>query len=257
MASVQTRSQQRSGDYGIDGATAAMAGLAAMGIIGIGLMGLALIHVRSGRALLALLESLGGLVLLQVIPSFLYSTRRGKLQVWDNLLAGLQLRGDEHVLDMGCGRGAVLASVARIIPRGHAVGLDLWKAKDQSGNSPEATSQNLELEGVRGRCDLKTGDMRAVPFPDGTFDLVVSSLAIHNIKSRRERDKAIEEAARVLKVGGRLMIADLMWTKSYAERLGKLGMENVVERRLDWRFWFGALGLATGLVTASKPTAAR
>jgi ubiquinone/menaquinone biosynthesis C-methylase UbiE len=94
--------------------------------------------------------------------------------------------------------------------------------------------------------------MGAMPFPDCAFDLVVSSLAIHNIKSSQGRLQAIDEAVRVLRPGGRLLIADLMRTKEYARRLRERGMEEIVERRLDWRFWCGTLGMA-GLVTATKP----
>jgi ubiquinone/menaquinone biosynthesis C-methylase UbiE len=96
--------------------------------------------------------------------------------------------------------------------------------------------------------------MRAVPFADSTFDLVVSSLTIHNIKGDQGRGQAVDEAVRVLKPGGRLLIADLMWTTAYAKRLRELGMENVVEQQLDWPFWYGALGMVTGLVTATKQT---
>jgi len=96
--------------------------------------------------------------------------------------------------------------------------------------------------------------MRAMPFPDSTFDLVVSSLAIHNIKGRAGRLKAIDEAIRVLEPRGRLLIADLIWTGTYAQRLRERGMQDVVDKPLDWRFWYGALGMATGLVTATKPT---
>src|ERR1022692_3710335 len=45
--------------------------------------------------------------------SFLYTTRRGKFLEWDRILDHLHRRGDEGVLDMGCGRGAVLTAVAR------------------------------------------------------------------------------------------------------------------------------------------------
>jgi hypothetical protein len=45
--------------------------------------------------------------------SFLYTTRRGKFLEWDRILDRLHLRGDEGVLDMGCGRGAVLTAVKR------------------------------------------------------------------------------------------------------------------------------------------------
>jgi ubiquinone/menaquinone biosynthesis C-methylase UbiE len=225
-----------------------------MGGTGLVLACLALIHARSGHILLAVFELLSGLLLLQTIPSYLYSTRRGKFRVWAELLGCLPLREDEHVLDMGCGRGVILSMLAKMLPRGRAVGLDLWRSEDQSGNSPDATWRNLDAECVRNRCELVTADMKAVPFADSTFDLVVSSLAIHNIEGDQGRGQAVGEAVRVLKPGGRLLIADLMWTEAYAKRLRELGMENVAEQHLDWRFWYGALGLATGLATATKQT---
>jgi ubiquinone/menaquinone biosynthesis C-methylase UbiE len=144
--------------------------------------------------------------------------------------------------------------LAKMLPRGRAVGLDLWRSGDQSGNSPDATWRNLDAECVRKRCELVTADMRAVPFPDSTFHLVVSNLAIHNIHGDEGRRAAIDEAVRVLKPGGRLLIADLKWPKTYAKALRELGMENVVEQRLDWRFRYGALWVASGLVTATKQT---
>jgi ubiquinone/menaquinone biosynthesis C-methylase UbiE len=94
--------------------------------------------------------------------------------------------------------------------------------------------------------------MRAAPFLDSTFDLVVSNVAIHNVEGHQGRGQAVDEAVRVLKAGGRLSIADMMCTRAYAKRLRELGMENVIEQRLGWRFWYGALGMTTGLVTATK-----
>jgi SAM-dependent methyltransferase len=252
-ASIQAGLLEHHGDYGIDGGVKAIAALLGTGAAGLVFAGLALLHIQSGHLLWAFFELFGGLALLQVVPSYLYTTRRGKLVVWARLLAGLSLKGDEQVLDVGCGRGAVLSMVAKLVPRGRAVGLDLWRPQDQSGNSLEATWRNLDAEGVRDRCELHTADMRAMPFPDSAFDLVVSSLAIHNLHAHADRAQAINEAVRVLKPGGRLLIADLMWTKSYARQLRDLGIEDVAEPRPDWRFWFGALGGVTGLVTANKP----
>jgi arsenite methyltransferase len=254
---IETRCAQlckHRGDYGIDGALTAIAGLVALGAAGLALVGRGLFQARSRRIPLATVELLGGLALLQVIPGYLYSTRRGKFAIWADLLDAQPWRGDEHVLDMGCGRGAILVMVAKMVPRGRAVGLDLWRSEDQSGNNPEATWRNLDIEGVRDRCELETADMRAMPFPDSTFDFIVSNLAIHNIKGQKGRSQAIDEAVRVLKPGGRLLIADLMWTKTYAHLLRDRGMEDVVERRPDWRLWYGALGFATRLLTATKPS---
>jgi arsenite methyltransferase len=94
--------------------------------------------------------------------------------------------------------------------------------------------------------------MRELPFASGTFDLVLSSLAIYNISQREGRDKALEEAVRVLKPRGRLLITDIRVTKRYAEHLRELGMTGVSHQLLDWRFWYGAHWVMTYLVKASK-----
>src|SRR5215510_13821428 len=66
------------------------------------------------------------------------------------------------------------------------------------------------------------------------------------------REKAIEEAVRVLRPGGRLMIADIFATRQYSAHLMKLGMRNVERHDLGWRLWWSGPWLATRLVTAYK-----
>src|SRR4051812_36292300 len=93
-----------------------------------------------------------------------WSSRVGKLRLRDRLLDGLALRGDEAVLDVGCGRGLLLVGAARRVPHGRATGIDLWQAKDLSGNAAERTLANARAEGVEDRVELHTGDMRRMPF---------------------------------------------------------------------------------------------
>jgi len=187
--------------------------------------------------------------------SFLYTTRRGKFLEWDRILDHLHLRGDEGVLDMGCGRGAVLTAVARRLTTGRVTGVDIWSTKDQSGNARDVTLRNASLEGVGDRVQIETGDMRALPYPDATFDLVVSSLAIHNIRSNADRKRAIVEGFRVLKPGGRIVITDIRTISLYEKVLRALGASNVERRRLGWRFWWGNPVAGTTLLTASKALA--
>jgi ubiquinone/menaquinone biosynthesis C-methylase UbiE len=144
--------------------------------------------------------------------------------------------------------------VAARLPRGRAVGIDLWTA-DQSGNGAEAAERNLVAEGVCERCGLVTGDMRSLPFPDASFDMIVSSLAIHNIRDPEGRSRAIDEIARALAPGGCVVIADLAWTRTYAKWLEAHGFIGVRRRGLGWRFWWGPAFPSTVLVTGTKPGA--
>ena len=142
---------------------------------------------------------------------------------------------------------------AQCLTTGKAIGVDLWRTQDQSGNSIDAARRNAVAEGVADRVQCQTGDMTDLPLEDDSFDLVVSSLAIHNIAGRAGREKAIDEAVRVLRPGGRLMIVDIWATRLYRARLAELGMSELTWRKLGWRLWWGGPWASTRLVTATKP----
>lgn len=184
----------------------------------------------------------------------LYASRRGKFVVWAELFRQLNLRGDERILDLGCGRGAVLLLAAQQLTTGRAVGVDLWRKGDQSGNAAEATRGNAIAEGVADRVEIHSADMTALPFANDSFDFVVSNVAVHNVKSQPGRAKVIQEAVRVLRPGGRVLIADILGTGQYLNSLTRLGMLGVGRRSLGWRLWWSGPWLATRLVTATKPS---
>ena len=227
---------RRRGSYGIDApfAPALLAGLVILYLV------LAIVTGRAGFWLAVLFIS-------ALEALFIHTALRGKFVIWAELLDGLRLRGDERILDLGCGRGAVLLMAAQHLTTGRAVGVDLWRKVDQSGNSAEATQRSAAAEGVADRVELHTGDLTALPFEDNGFDVVLSSLAIHNISGRAGREKAISEAVRVLRPGGRLVIADIRATRQHQAQLAKLGMYDVARRGLGWWSW------PAPLVTATKP----
>jgi ubiquinone/menaquinone biosynthesis C-methylase UbiE len=243
---------RRRGTYGFDAPhVPLLLTLGGVGVLALSVMQHCLGEGRPGPAIL-----LGAAALWMLLNAgvFLHATRAGKFAVWAELLDRLELKGDERLLDIGCGRGAVLLMAAQRLPGGRAVGVDHWSKVDQSGNSEQVTRQNAVLEGVAERVELHTADMRQLPFQDASFDVVVSSLAIHNVHGVGERARALREAARVLRKGGKLAIADIRHTRAYACELASCGLQITEQRSLGPRFWFAAGPWATTrLVAAIKP----
>ena len=233
---------ERRGRYGVDG-PAWLVGLCASTVV-------PLVAVAAGAP-----RWLLGVPSVVAVPAALYlhSTVRGKFQVWDELLDGLDLRGDEQVLDLGCGRGAVLTAVARRVPKGQVTGVDLWRSVDQSGNDEQAALDNAGREQVADRVDLVTADMRHLPLDDGRFDLVVSSMAIHNLPDARERARAVREAYRVLRPGGRLLVVDIFHTADYHHILLAEGAVGVTCADVGPRMWWSGPWVRTRAVSAEKP----
>ena len=166
-------------------------------------------------------------VLLVYAAGGLWVSLYGKILAARRLLDTVPWRGDEQVLDVGCGHGLLLIEAAKRLTTGRAVGIDVWSQKDQWHNSREATIETARDAGVLDRVEVRDADARELPFPDASFDVVVSSLVLHNIPGRHERLRAVREIARVLKPGGRVAIVDLAHTRSYARELEAAGLSEV------------------------------
>lgn len=171
------------------------------------------------------------------------SSRWLKPLVLKSLLDQRAWRGDEAVLDIGCGRGLVAIEAARRAPRGYVTAIDLWREVDLGGNGPDAIRANAVAAGVADRLTIDTGDARALPYPDASFDVVASMTAIHNIPDAADRAVAIAEAWRVTRPGGQVLIFDIRHARAYAAQLKALGAVDIrmslpilLWGVLGWRF---------------------
>ncbi len=196
------------------------------------------IHHPIWAIILLILFLMIGIWQLVMLLWMLYSSLAGKMIMRDKLIADLQLNGDEILLDIGCGRGLLLIAAAKQLSQGGlAVGLDLWSKADLSANSEQQTIALIQKEQITDRTTLKTGDMRQMPFADEQFDVIISSMAIHNIAKTAEREQAFAEITRVLKPGGKIALLDFQFTKEYMRHLKALGWSHVHRSQRYWRMF--------------------
>jgi trans-aconitate 2-methyltransferase len=126
-----------------------------------------------------------------------YAANSAVQQTWAReLIVKLKLRGDEHILDVGCGDGKVTAEIARALPHGSVVGTDASAEMIAFARETFPPKKNPNLE-------FHVMDAREIQFAH-QFDLVFSNAALHWVD---DHEAILSGAATALKSGGRLVVS--------------------------------------------------
>jgi trans-aconitate methyltransferase len=107
--------------------------------------------------------------------------------IGENVIASLALRGNENILDLGCGDGAVTEQLAKLVPEGRVLGIDASKGMIQTAR--KSLLRNLEFE-CMDICDISFEE---------EFDLIFSNAALHWVK---DHERLVLSAKRALKKNG-------------------------------------------------------
>ena len=119
-------------------------------------------------------------------------------------LAALRL-AEGKVLDAGTGPGTLVRELARSLPELQVYGIDL--SEDMIGLARAHASR----EQLEERVHFESGDVAHLPYPDQSFDVVVSTISMHHWF---ELEQPLRELYRVLRPGGRLWIYDFRFVKA-------------------------------------------
>jgi ubiquinone/menaquinone biosynthesis C-methylase UbiE len=127
----------------------------------------------------------------------------------------------KHLLEIGCGMGY---DTLEFLKRGVRV-----TATDLTENAVVITRQHFKVEGVQAE-EIRTANALELPFETGTFDAVWANGVLH---ATGDTPRAIQEARRVLKPGGRAIISHFYRKPSWMYLLHRLGRENIEYKEED------------------------
>ena len=129
-----------------------------------------------------------------------------------NPVALATLREGETVLDLGSGGGVdVFLAAKRVGPKGKAIGVDMTEEMIRIAKS---TADKYGYTNV----EFRLGEIENLPVEDGSVDVIISNCVI-NLSV--DKQKVFQEAYRVLKTGGRIMISDLVTEGKLPEEIKK------------------------------------
>ena len=165
----------------------------------------------------------------------------GTQRVIELVLAGLDLKGTERILDAGSEGGQLGLAAARKLTSGKVIALG-----DMAGN--EAAREIARNEGLADRIRFEPADWKRLPYPDGNFDCVIGSGLLGRLGTESQRKSAVHELCRVLKPGGTLILHEI----SDLSALRRLLTEESLPPSLhDTSLPFG---LGGGIVSARRPS---
>lgn len=183
-----------------------------LALLGIGLVFTAFTVVSPEQLVIRVLLVIGGVLIgvgLTAVARFVLQNGQRRSAVRKQILEAIPWRGDEAVLDVGCGSGMLLNGAAARLKSGKALGIDIW-ANHGGGGNLDLLLKQAKAENVADRITFQEVDARNMPFADASFDVVLSSWALHHIsRSSQDFGDAVSEMMRVLKPGGMMVVLDI------------------------------------------------
>lgn len=185
-----------------------------------------------------------GIYMYRCHEEFAFGKGNMMAKVHEHLVQHLDWDGKGHLLDIGCGAGALTIRCAKTFPDAALTGVDFWGA--EWNYAKEQCKRNAAAEGVADRIRFEKGDAAQLAYPDESFDAVVSNFVFHEVRTAKDKRDVVREALRVVKKGGVFSFQDMFSQKAlygdmeaFVEQLKAEGITEVhfignLELKLDF-----------------------
>ncbi|MCH3921337.1 class I SAM-dependent methyltransferase [Limosilactobacillus sp.] len=171
----------------------------------------------------------------------------GHLRVWQGIIDRFGFGGHDQILDLSGGRFNDLLLLAKSLTAPAKVtGTGDWRQDEKE------LQGRINAAKVADRVKLVDADVFNLNFADRSFDYVLVDLAFHNIGPALERGRAVQEASRVLKADGTLVIADCAYIDEYQRALGNLGFNDIRVLSTGFNGWWGGPWTTTKVLIAKR-----
>lgn len=175
----------------------------------------------------------------------LHTLTQGHLKIWQKLVDRMEFGEHAQILDLSAGRLNDLLLLAKNLQApAKVIGTGEWR-QDRRG-----VQAQINAAGVADRVRLVDTDVFNMNFPDRSFDNVLVDLAFHNISPAIKRNRAVQEAARVLKADGTMAIVDFEHSDEYQQMLANLGFDDIRVVNTGFDGWWGGPWTTTKMIIA-------
>lgn len=175
----------------------------------------------------------------------LHTLTQGHLKIWQALVDRMEFGDHDRVLDLSAGRLNDLLLLAKNLQAPAKVtGTGDWHQDQQ------AVQARINAAMVADRVQLVDTDVFNMNFPDRSFDKVLVDLAFNNISPAIKHNRAVQEAARVLKANGTMAIVDFAHVDEYQQMLANLGFDDIRVVNTGFNGWWGGPWTTTKMIVA-------
>ncbi|MBD7895560.1 methyltransferase domain-containing protein [Limosilactobacillus sp. Sa3CUN2] len=188
------------------------------------------------------------ILILLVIGTYCNTLFRGRPLIWKQVLSQLMMPTDSQVAILGLNYAGLFIDIAKMLKApGKVTGVNIG-----NDNVIKQEQQRIKDHQVADRAKLVDGSLVNLPLESRHYDYVLSAFTFHSVSPAINRGRAIQEAARVMKPEGTLVIVDFGDLQQYRPLLHRLGFQNVRIIPTGMDGWWGGPWLKTGILVAKR-----